>query len=399
AYDAGNGTVVIKGKAQLANGNRIPLDRLEVRIINPDFVNTSIGRRDIRADSAGGRVGNTTIARGTLTYDGTANTYTAIFTGLTANERMLAVEGQTRVMGWQQTTVAGDRLGMTIYEVGELGGPGIGGCAPGPNGVVPPTNPTAPVFYNPANLLDAAKPINQPRLKNVTVFPERDFISIDGFPADTDLQIVVRRGSSITPVVGTARGRVGRGGLFEVNHPGGVCWTGQTPNIVPGDWIDVFKVVNSGFSEGQTQRVIDTVIKKPAFIDKGLVRVEGIAVNEGSPLPLGLTEQRIINPDFKNTRIGRRDIRADINGGRAFNIAGVTGTLTARGGGKWEAIYRGLNFAEQQVAVAGQSRAMAWHSTNPNGDRFGMTIFEAGEVGGPGMGGCPATGSASIGIQ
>jgi len=41
---------------------------------------------------------------------------------------------------------------------------------------------------------------------------------------------------------------------------------------------------------------------------------------------------------------------------------------------------------------------MAWHSTNPNGDRFGMTIFEAGEVGGPGMGGCPTTGNAAIPI-
>jgi hypothetical protein len=50
--------------------------------------------------------------------------------------------------------------------------------------------------------------------------------------------------------------------------------------------------------------------------------------------------------------------------------------------------------------VAGQSRAIAWHSTNGNGngDRFGITIFEAGELSGPGFGGCPATGNASIAI-
>ena len=409
AVDAGDGTVVIKGKAQLANGNPIPLNRLEVRIINPGFIGapgSRIGRRDIRADSAGGRVqdaGGNAIAgtRGTLAYDGTAATFTAVFSGLNAVERRLVVEGQTRVMGWQQTTAAGDRLGMTIYEVGEVGGPGFGGCPPGPNGVVASKNPTPPVHYVPANLLDAANPVNQPSLKDVTVFPERDFISIAGFPPGADLQVVVRRGSSNAPVVGTARGFVGRGGLFEVNHPGGVCWTGQTPNIVPGDWIDVFQVVNMGFSAGQTQRVIDTKITRPAFVtSNGQVQVDGSAVDAGGlPLSLGGIEQRIINPDFKDTRIGRRDIRADTNGGRIKNIPGATASLLRTGNGaEWRAIYTGLDATEQQLAVAGQSRVMAWLSTNANGDRFGMTIFEAGELGGPGIGGCPATGSAQIPI-
>jgi hypothetical protein len=65
---------------------------------------------------------------------------------------------------------------------------------------------------------------------------------------------------------------------------------------------------------------------------------------------------------------------------------------------EWRAVYSGLSATEQQLAIAGQNRAMAWLSTNANGDRFGMTIYEAGEVGGPGFGGCPATGNASIAI-
>ena len=406
-------TVVVKGRAELTTGGRIPLDQLEVRIINPEFIGglgSRITRRDIRADSTGGRVAGPPLASGTLAYDLPTSsssqplTFTAVFTGLNPDERLLAIEGQTRVMGWQQTTAAGDRLGMTIYEVGELGGPGIGGCAPGPNGVVAPKNPTAPVFYNPANLLDAANSLNLSNLKDVTVFPERDFVSIDKFPAGTDLQVVVRRGSSSAPVVGTARGTVGRTGVFEVNHPGGVCWTGQTPDIKPGDWIDVFTVVNGSFSYGQKQRVIDTTIKKPAYVNSGVVKVEGFTLtapdanNKQTAFPLRLTEQRIINPDFTTTRIGRRDIRADVNGGRVGNITGVTGTLTAKGNGEWEAVYRGLLPNEQQLAVAGQSRAMAWHSADVTGNRFGMTIFEFGEVGGPGISGCPATGSASISI-
>jgi hypothetical protein len=311
-------------------------------------------------------------------------------------------------MGWQQTTAAGDRLGMTIYEAGEFGGPGMGGCPPGPNGVIAPQNPTSPVHYVPADLRDAAVPANQAFLKNVTVFPERDFISIEGFPEGTDLQVVVRRGNSATPVVGTARGIVGRSGLFEINHPGGVCWTGQTPNILPGDWIDVFQVVNLSFSAGQTQRVIDAKITRTAFefttpAGAVQVRVNGSSVDAGgAPLPLALVEQRIINPDFKDnrsSRIGRRDIRADTSGGRVENVPGGTGALQATSvPGQWQATYTGLNATERQLAIAGQNRAMAWHSTNGNGDRFGMTIFEAGELGGPGFGGCPATGSAQIPI-
>ena len=395
--------VVVKGQALLANGSRIPLARLEVRIINPDFRDPTISRitrRDIRADSAGGRVDGVPGGTGTLAYDSdTASTFTAVFTGMNAAERQLAVDGQTRAMAWQQTTAAGDRLGITIFEVGEVGGPGFGGCPAGPGGAVPPSPPTAPVFYDPAQLVDATAP--QPAL--VTVFPERDFVSIEGFPAGTDLQVVVRRGTGPSPVIGTARGIVPTGGIFEVNHPGGVCWSGQTPDIQPGDWVDVFSVVSLAFNAGQKQQVIGAqVTRRTTVTSDGRVRVDGVAVDprNGAPFPLANVEQRIINPDFVDTRIGRRDIRADINGGRVDNIPGATGLLRQNGtAGEWRALYTGLNTAEQQLAVAGQSRAMAWFSTNANGDRFGLTISEFGEIGGPGFGGCPASGSASIPIQ
>lgn len=305
-------------------------------------------------------------------------------------------------MGWQQNTGAGDRLGMTIYEVDESGGPGMSNCPPGPTGVVPPADPTPPVYYNPGSLSDAAYSGNQALLKDITVFPERDFISIDGFDPGTELQVVVRRGTNDKPVIGTARGIVAKGGVFEVNHPGGVCWTGQTPDILAGDFVDVFKIANGSFALGQTQRVIDTKITRPAFVTAtGELRVNGATMNNGVPLPLRFMEQRIINPDLADTRIGRRDIRADTSGGRVENVPGGTGNLLRTGGStniEWRAIYTGLNDAEKQLAVAGQSRAMAWLSTNSNGDRFGMTISEFGEVGGPGMGSCPARGQASIAI-
>ena len=55
-----------------------------------------------------------------------------------------------------------------------------------------------------------------------------------------------------------------------------------------------------------------------------------------------------------------------------------------------------MNSAEQQLAIAGENRSMAWLSTNANGDRFGLTIYEAGLIGGPGFGGCPAPGNIVI---
>ncbi len=419
-----DGTVVITGRALQGDGTPSLVNQIEVRILNPGFINppgSRIGKRDIRADSAGGRIddaagkpiGGTS---GTLAFDplysdrSNVGAYTAVFRGLNDFERQLVVEGETRVMGWQQTTAAGDRLGLTIYEVGQLGGPGFAGCPPGPNGVVASSSPNPPVHYDPAILWNAAKTSDQSFLKNVTVFPERDFVSIDGFAPDTELQVVVRRGTSGTPVIGTARGVVGRSGLFEVNHLGGVCWSGQTPDIGPDDWIDVMPVGSGGAALGQTQRVINAKVTKAAFISSGGgkgggggaagVLVNGTAVDEtGAPLPLGFMEQRIINPDFISTRIGRRDISATTTGGRVGQTVAVgTGNLVRTTGSGWQAVYTGLNAAEQKVATAGESRAMAWMSTNGNGDRFGLTIYEFGQVSGPGFGGCPATGSAAIAI-
>jgi hypothetical protein len=83
---------------------------------------------------------------------------------------------------------------VTIYEVGEVGGPGpgIGSCPAGLAGAVASTQPNPPVHYGPTILRSAAIVANQQYLKDVIVFPERDFVSITGFPENTALQVVVR---------------------------------------------------------------------------------------------------------------------------------------------------------------------------------------------------------------
>jgi hypothetical protein len=54
--------------------------------------------------------------------------------------------------------------------------------------------------------------------REVTVFPERDFVVVDGWPANQDVLIQVLRNGV---VVGSATGTTDAAGLAEFNHPGG----------------------------------------------------------------------------------------------------------------------------------------------------------------------------------
>jgi hypothetical protein len=68
---------------------------------------------------------------------------------------------------------------------------------------------------------------------NLVVFPDRDFISVEGFQdhAGEAATIEIKRGST---VMGSAKAVVSGGDVaFEVNHPGGVCWGNNTPAMWP----------------------------------------------------------------------------------------------------------------------------------------------------------------------
>ena len=63
---------------------------------------------------------------------------------------------------------------------------------------------------------------------NVVVFPDRDFITIEGYQdhvGETATLEVIRDGT----VIGSAKSVVAEGDVaFEINHPGGVCWGAGT---------------------------------------------------------------------------------------------------------------------------------------------------------------------------
>ena len=108
--------------------------------------------------------------------------------------------------------------------------------------------------------------------------------------------------------------------------------------------------------------------------------------------PLGRMEQRIINPDLKETDVGRRDIRAPQRPGP------YTSTLEPVGTTGWRATYHFVTDGDttaaeatrmRDMAAEGQMRALSWERTVGD-ERQGLTISEFGELGGPGMSGCPA---------
>ena len=240
----------------------------------------------------------------------------------------------------------------------------------------------------------AAEPPAAPN--NIVVFPQRDFVTIEGYQGRVGQQAVVTvtRGGVETS---RAVGRIGAGDpAMEINHPGGVCWQGVTPDIKPGD------VVRVSFPGGASDSTRTQRPEVTAQADGNGFRKVGAfdLVVEGTrgTVPLSRIEQRIVNPDMNDTDIGRRDIRAPARPGP------YTSTLTAPTSTTFRATYHFVTdgdttaaeaTAMRDLAAEGQMRALSWQVTDGAGNRQGLTISEFGELGGPGFGGCPQGPSAA----
>jgi hypothetical protein len=226
---------------------------------------------------------------------------------------------------------------------------------------------------------------------NLLVFPNRDFITVEGYQDHKGEQATVelfRAGK----VVGSATGTISGGDVaFEVNHPGGYCWgagTGLnvTPDVQAGDLAKI--TLANGTSDDMT--VSDATVTADAVLSGSTLTVNGTVGPDVNP---AFMEQRIINPDLVPTTVGKRDILAvpgpvtpAAKGGYAsgLSVDSAAGTFTAT-----------YNFEDPAVAkIASEAtlgeRAMSWQVQDPAGNRQGVTIAEFGEAGGPGMGGCPA---------
>ena len=221
---------------------------------------------------------------------------------------------------------------------------------------------------------------------DITVFPQRDFVSIAGYDefADRAATVTVRRNGTTTS---TAQGVIVAGDpSLEVNHPGGVCWTGVTPDIKPGDQVSL---AIAGRAEVDTTTTLSAEVTSFRKVGTDQLVVDGTT---GPDVNTAQMEQRIVAPALVNTDVGRRDLRAPGKDGP------YSSTLTL-GAGTFRATYTFLADADtsaaevtqmRDLAAAGQMRALSWQADNVAADaREGMTISEFGEIGGPGFGGCP----------
>jgi hypothetical protein len=218
---------------------------------------------------------------------------------------------------------------------------------------------------------------------SIIVFPQRDFVSADGY-ADGDLVVVyVIEPDGTTWSTDPANPIAPEGGIVEVNHPGGACWFGTTPDIRPGDvvQIDIVDGPNAGIADATT--VMNITAKRPVQTAPDTVVVHGTAQDSftaipGNPLPIAEIEHRIVAPGSLFELNGRRTLRAT-------NVAGSEGTLDydAPGSINWTATYSGLSPADVTLALGAESRGM-WlgRAVAP---ALETTVYEIGAltVGGP----------------
>jgi hypothetical protein len=226
---------------------------------------------------------------------------------------------------------------------------------------------------------------------NLVVFPDRDFITVEGYQdrIGQTATVEVSRGDQ---VIGSAQSTVAEGDVaFEINHPGGACWgdgTGLkvTPDIKPGDKVSI---KFGGEVVGDTV-VQDTYVSRDSELVGSTLTIRGhIAPNVNQ----AQLEQRIVNPDLTDTNIGRRDVRATpASVLTPSDKGGYSSMLTVDPAtDSFTATYVFDDPAVAQIAASGGGeRMMAWQEEDLEANRQGLTIAEYKEVGGPGMGGCPA---------
>lgn len=231
---------------------------------------------------------------------------------------------------------------------------------------------------------------------NLVVFPNRDFITVEGFQdhVGETATVEVSRGDQ---VIGSAKSEVAAGEVaFEINHPGGACWGAGTDLKVTPDIRGNDKVTIK-FEDGTSYdtTVQDVEVGRVTYADGATSY--NVSGRIGPGVSAARLEARVINPDLTDTFVGRRDLRAvppaDLAPGRDGYLSGLAVSGPDNSERTYTATYDfGAEGAEvaKLAATGGGERIMSWQVEDGDGNRQGLTIAESGEPGGPGMGGCPA---------
>jgi Bacterial Ig-like domain len=222
----------------------------------------------------------------------------------------------------------------------------------------------------------------------IFVFPVRDFVSAAGYAKTDVATIQVLRGGAvvgtstpITPQDDPATPGV-FDGLVEVNHPGGGCWSGVTPDIRPGDVVQVLTAPGVG---DQTTTANVTVTQPATKTAPGTVVMKGTAVAPGGgQYPIDQLEARIVAKKQSFVLGGKRTLRAGL--GREGSISYDGPGLTT-----WTATWTGLTGVNPADGLSDADRAASAANSESRGMWLGTvpalasenTTYEFAQVGGP----------------
>lgn len=232
-----------------------------------------------------------------------------------------------------------------------------------------------------AAVVPAFAVISDPGTHIITVFPERDMVSAEGYASGDRPTIQVLRGGA---VIGTSSVLTPVAGIVEVNHPGGGCWEGTTPDIRSGDVIRVLTAPDVG---DQTF-VGNVIVTQPATkVNASTVVMKGTAAAPGGgQLPADQLEARVVAANQSFALNGRRTLRAGAPG------SGEDGVVVYDGPGltTWTATWTGLSGVGTD-GVSDADRATAPTTSESRGMWLGrdaavgneVTIFEYAAIGGP----------------
>jgi Chitobiase/beta-hexosaminidase C-terminal domain len=166
----------------------------------------------------------------------------------------------------------------------------------------------------------------------ISVLPDASALELSTYPASTPVRVEVKR-NEVT--IATASVATDAAGDAAVNGGTMDCWSDATPDILPGD---VVEVSGPGFVD--TKTVDDITSSRPVQTGPGTVVVHGRAkALDGGPLPVASIETRIIGSSKDRFANGRRDLRA--GAGNDFPLVPDAGDPTA-----FTATFSGLSAAD-----------------------------------------------------